>query len=66
MNAIQLNSRGGPDALAYAPAVVPRPGVGGDPSVRPRGGGTNRSRCIDHRHRICPGRFRRICSRRQP
>jgi len=28
MNAIQLNSRGGPDALAYGPAVVPRPGAG--------------------------------------
>ena len=28
MNAIQLNSRGGPDALAYGPAAVPRPGAG--------------------------------------
>jgi NADPH:quinone reductase-like Zn-dependent oxidoreductase len=28
MNAIQLNSRGGPDALAYGPAGVPRPGAG--------------------------------------
>jgi NADPH:quinone reductase-like Zn-dependent oxidoreductase len=28
MNAIQLNSRGGPDALAYGPAVVSRPGAG--------------------------------------
>ena len=28
MNAIQLNSRGGPEALAYGPAAVPRPGAG--------------------------------------
>ena len=28
MNAIQLNSRGGPDALAYGPAAVPQPGAG--------------------------------------
>ena len=28
MNGIQLNSRGGPDALAYGPAAVPRPGAG--------------------------------------
>jgi len=28
MNAIQLNSRGGPEALAYRPAAVPRPGAG--------------------------------------
>ena len=28
MNAVQLNSRGGPDALAYGPAAVPRPGAG--------------------------------------
>src|SRR6476661_3236293 len=28
MNAVQLNSRGGPEALAYGPAAVPRPGAG--------------------------------------
>jgi NADPH:quinone reductase-like Zn-dependent oxidoreductase len=28
MNAIQLNSRGGPEALAYGQAAVPRPGAG--------------------------------------
>src|SRR3954467_427669 len=28
MNAIQLNSRGGPEALTYGPAAVPRPGAG--------------------------------------
>ena len=28
MNAIQLNSRGGPEALAYGSAAVPRPGAG--------------------------------------
>jgi NADPH:quinone reductase-like Zn-dependent oxidoreductase len=28
MNAIQLNARGGPEALAYGPAAVPRPGAG--------------------------------------
>src|SRR5438128_91771 len=28
MNAIQLNSRGGREALAYGPAAVPRPGAG--------------------------------------
>ena len=28
MNAIHLNSRGGPEALAYGPATVPRPGAG--------------------------------------
>ena len=28
MNAIQLNSRGGPEALRYGPAAVPRAGAG--------------------------------------
>src|SRR5436305_12553845 len=28
MNAVQLSSRGGPEALAYGPAAVPRPGAG--------------------------------------